>query len=129
VSAADGRLCWLILSDSDCGWLLAVVLLLQATQKWREEHEGKLPSSYKERSAFKELLNSMRRRGEEGVPSDVRPSAHGPHACQLPVAEGASLGWTPVLLVCCRWLLLHSGSTKKKTPHTSHANHRVVPHT
>ena len=53
----------------------AVVLLLQAAHRWRAEHDGQLPGSYKERLAFKEVLNSMRRRGPEGVPFDVRSTA------------------------------------------------------
>ena len=49
--------------------LPAAVLLIQASERWRAEHE-KPPSTSKERSAFKELIASMKR-SVEGVPLQV----------------------------------------------------------
>ncbi len=49
----------------------AAVLLVQAVQKWKDASDGNLPSTSKERSAFKESLNRMRRRSADGVPHDV----------------------------------------------------------
>jgi len=48
------------------------VLLLQALERWRAERGGAPPGSSAERSAFKQQVAAMRRRGPEGVPLDVR---------------------------------------------------------
>ncbi|KAL4859524.1 NEDD8-activating enzyme E1 regulatory subunit AXR1 [Chlorella vulgaris] len=45
------------------------LLLLKATKHWKEEHGGKLPSSYPERTAFKDLVNSWQRH-VDGIPLD-----------------------------------------------------------
>jgi hypothetical protein len=49
-----------------------VALLLQAADKWRQEYGSTTPtpSTSKDRSAFKEMLSSMRRQAED-VPFDV----------------------------------------------------------
>jgi hypothetical protein len=50
--------------------LNAAILLLQAAERWKAENGGKPPSNGKERSAFKELLRSMKRSSHE-VPMEV----------------------------------------------------------
>ncbi|KAL4419001.1 hypothetical protein ABPG77_000866 [Micractinium sp. CCAP 211/92] len=42
-------------------------LLIKAAQQWRREHDGQLPGSYAERSAFKDLLKSWQRQ-IDGIP-------------------------------------------------------------
>lgn len=36
-----------------------VVILLQAAQKWKDQHDGTMPQSFKEKDQFKEMLKSM----------------------------------------------------------------------
>jgi hypothetical protein len=49
----------------------AGVLLLQASKRWRDQHDGQLPRSAADRASFKQLLNDMRRRNADLVPLDV----------------------------------------------------------
>ena len=42
-----------------------IVLLLQACDKWRAEHDSKLPSNTREQAAFKHMLSAMRRTHDE----------------------------------------------------------------
>lgn len=54
-----------------CSCLLrAAALLIKAAQQWRREHDGQLPGSYAERSAFKDLLKSWQRQ-IDGIPLEV----------------------------------------------------------
>jgi hypothetical protein len=46
------------------------VLLIQAAATWQREHGGKLPGSYAERTAFKDLLKSWQRH-IDGIPLEV----------------------------------------------------------
>ena len=48
----------------------AVAILLQAVAAWKGQHSGKLPSSSKEKSEFKELIKSWQRK-VDGVPIPV----------------------------------------------------------
>ncbi|CAL1541660.1 unnamed protein product [Lymnaea stagnalis] len=48
-------------------WL---VLLYKYLQIWEQKHGGKLPSTYKEKTAFKELIKEGLRKNDEGVPDD-----------------------------------------------------------
>lgn len=48
----------------------AAVLLIKAAQQWQQEHDGQLPGSYAERSAFKDLLKSWQRH-IDGIPLEV----------------------------------------------------------
>jgi hypothetical protein len=50
--------------------LCAAVLLIQAAATWQREHGGKLPGSYAERTAFKDLLKSWQRH-IDGIPLEV----------------------------------------------------------
>jgi hypothetical protein len=56
-----------------CSLLLspAALLLAKAAKQWQEQHGGQLPSSYQERTAFKELVASWQRH-VDGMPLDVR---------------------------------------------------------
>ncbi len=54
-----------------CSCLLrAAALLIKAAQQWRREHDGQLPGSSAERSAFKDLLKSWQRQ-IDGIPLEV----------------------------------------------------------
>ncbi len=48
-----------------------MVLLVKAAQAWKAQHGGALPSTSKERSAFKELITDFKRKADE-LPIDVR---------------------------------------------------------
>ena len=58
-------MCYVVVS---CG---AGLLLLQAARNWKQQHDGKGPSTSAERAEFKKQLNAMRRQGPEGFPIDV----------------------------------------------------------
>ena len=53
------------------GHLPYAILLVHAADKWAAEHGGQRPIS-KEGRAFKELVSSMKRTQEDGIPLDVR---------------------------------------------------------
>jgi amyloid beta precursor protein binding protein 1 len=36
-----------------------VVILLQAAQKWKDSHSGKMPQNFKEKNEFKEFIKSL----------------------------------------------------------------------
>ena len=73
------------------------MLLVHAAERWQRSGTGGesvLPCTSKERVAFKELINGMRRQ-HDGVPIDVRVGGEGEgHPRPLP------LTW--VVFLCCR---------------------------
>lgn len=61
--------------------LAAALLLIKAAESWRQTHDGKMPTTSKERSEFKQLLSSWQHH-IEGVPLEVqllRPRVHRRH--------------------------------------------------
>lgn len=54
----------------------AAVLLAKAAKQWQEQHDGKLPGSYPERAAFKDMIRSWQRH-IDGIPLEVREGVCG----------------------------------------------------
>ena len=63
----------------------AAVLLIKAAQSWKKMNGGTLPSTSKERSAFKQLLSSWQHH-IDGAPLEVRS----PSRDVMTAAEGMS---------------------------------------
>ena len=50
------------------------MLLVKAAKQWIDKHDGQLPSSYAERTAFKDILKSWQRH-IDGIPLEVHTYA------------------------------------------------------
>lgn len=46
------------LDDHDHGHVPYILILLHYLEKWKSEHEGRIPENYKEKTAFRELVRS-----------------------------------------------------------------------
>ncbi|KAK9709813.1 hypothetical protein K7432_008781 [Basidiobolus ranarum] len=53
------------MNNMDHGNVPYVVVLLQALEKWKSEHDGKIPSSYAEKNELKKLIRQMSRSYDE----------------------------------------------------------------
>ncbi|KAK9721383.1 hypothetical protein K7432_003453 [Basidiobolus ranarum] len=53
------------MNNMDHGNVPYVVILLQAMERWKSEHDGKIPSVYAEKNEFKKLIRQMSRSYDE----------------------------------------------------------------
>lgn len=64
------------LDDHDHGHLPLVVILLHYLEEWKTSHEGKLPTSYADKTAFRRLVaEAARRDNPEGGEENFEEAA------------------------------------------------------
>lgn len=55
------------LSKKDHSHIPYLVILLKLLQQWREEHDGSMPQTYKEKKEFKNTITAAIRKNDEGI--------------------------------------------------------------
>ena len=58
------------MDDDDHGHVPYLLLLLHYLQKWRAEHDGQPPTTYKEKTSFRDLVRSGSRTSSSGDPDE-----------------------------------------------------------
>lgn len=79
------------MAADDHGHIPYIALLLHFLEVWKKEHDGALPSNYKEKTAFREMLGKAMRKdnpegGEENFEEAIAAVAH---SIELPEAKSS----------------------------------------
>lgn len=93
------------LNNHEHGHLPYVVILLHYLDKWREQHDGAYPLTYKEKTAFRDMVAAAARRdnpegGEENFDEAVAAVVKNIVPPSLPSGLKAVLDYTPKDPVC-----------------------------